>query len=129
MPKGVDYDKATIEKAKDYWLRGFSFRAIAKQMDIFYLTIFTWHKKYQWVKEKPDYPVTALKTQLARYTGFIEKLEPELIKIDILAPTKEQKQILANYKAFTSIQLKLINQLGVLKPTVENPSKKSIFID
>jgi hypothetical protein len=125
----ANYSIDDIEKAKDFYLQGYSIRKIAELMNIpAHCTVDGWKTKYKWKKAKPDYPINSLKAQLERVTKLVDTLEPELEKIDVLKPTPEQKELLSNFRRFSELQLKLIKQLGVLQPIDRRPAKKNIFL-
>lgn len=119
----------TIEKAKALYLQDYSIRKIAEALNIpAHCTIELWKNKYKWKKAKPDYPINSLKAQLARCTKLVDILEPALEKINILKPTQDDKEILANYRRLSDLQLKLVKQLSVLVPIDRKPPKKNIFL-
>lgn len=126
MPK---YTIETIHKAKDLWLQGFSFRKISEQLNVKeHLTVFNWSKQYNWNKEKPSYPINALKKQLERCTSFINQIEPQLDKINILSLNKDDKELFNNYNRLLNLQLRLTKQLCSMYPTENKSNKKSIFL-
>lgn len=122
-----EYTLEEIEEAKVLILQDYSVRKVGKALDIPFGTIQIWKKKYKWEKLKPEYPTNSLKAQLERVTKLVDTLEPEIEKVNILDPTKRDKDILANFKRFSELQLKLIRQLGAIDPSVKNPTKNSIF--
>lgn len=124
----ADYSLEEIEEAKTLFLQGYSVRKIGKALDIPYGTIQIWKQKYKWEKEKPEYPINSLKAQLTRVTKLVDILEPKLDELNILKPSAEEKELLANYRRLSELQLKLIKQLSVLEPIDNKPAKKNIFM-
>ena len=125
----ANYSIEEIAQAKDYYLQGFSIRKIAEMMNIpAHCTVDQWKKKYNWKKSAPDYPIVSLKAQLKRVTKMVDVLEPALENTDILKPTPEQKELLANFRRLSELQLKLIKQLGALQPIDRRAAKKNIFL-
>jgi DNA-binding transcriptional MerR regulator len=124
-----NYTVEEIEEARRLHIdEGFSIRKTAEALGIkAHCTVSGWKVKYKWKKTAATYPVNSLKAQLTRVTKLVDTLEPKLDEIGIINPSKEQKEILANYRRFSELQLKLIKQLGLLDPAGKKPPKKSIF--
>jgi len=125
----ITYPIEKIEEAKQLYIQGFSIRKIAEKLKIpAHCTVDIWKKKHEWKKSLPTYPINSLKAQLERVTALVDKLEPEIAKVDILKPSAEDKEMLTNFKRFSDLQLKLIKQLSLIIPIDEKPDKSNIFM-
>ena len=124
----AEYPLEIKEKAKELFLQGVSFRKIAEQLNIKqYVTVFKWKKKYNWSKEDKTCPTKSLKGQLDQCTVLVDKMRPKLDKINILKPSREDRELLLNYNRFSNLQLKLVRQLSGIKTSGKKKTKSNIF--
>jgi len=117
-----------VKKAEELFLEDVSFRKIAEQLGVKqHLTIYNWSRKYNWKKDRASYPANSLKEQLDQCSELVNKMRPSIDKVNILKPSKEDRELLLNYNRFSNLQLKLVRQLSGLKVVSGNSSKKNIF--
>lgn len=124
-----DYSIEFILECEVLYHQGFSIRKIAQQKGVkSYCTISIWKKKYNWKKNSPKYPVISLKEQLDQCTDLVNKMRPEIDKVNILEPSKQDRELLLNYNRYSNLQIKLVRQLTGLKAIDNKPAKSNIFL-
>lgn len=123
-----DYSIEFIKECEILYHQDFSFRKIAQTKGVkSYTTLFLWSVKYNWKKKSPKYPVVSLKEQLDQCTDLVNKMRPEIDKVNILAPSKQDRELLLNYNRYSNLQIKLVRQLTGLKVIDSKPAKSNIF--
>lgn len=127
MPK---HPKVIVDQTEKLYHEGVSYRKIADQIGhgLTYVTVSNWVRKYRWEKDVPKYTVNSLKDQLNQCTYLVNKMRPEIDKVDVITPTKDERELLLNYNRYSNLQLKLVRQLTGLKAIDKKPAKSDIFI-
>lgn len=113
----MQYSKDVKDEAKEMFLKGVSFRDIAKNLNIKnHLTVYRWSKQQLWSGEKGSSAAKSLKKQLDTCTKLVNNLRSAVNKIDVTRPNKKEREVLMNFNKYSNLQLKLIKQLEITNP-------------
>lgn len=125
----ANYPIEFINECEELYKQDFSFRKIAEVKGVkSYVTVFNWSVKYNWKINRPSYPANSLKEQLEQCSLLVNKMQPKINKVNILKPSKEDRELLLNYNRFSNLQLKLVRQLSGIKTINNKLTKKNIFL-